>query len=504
MNIITEPVSSNNYSQSRFGATVNLGVIHTMDGFLGGTDAWFNNPNAQVTAHYGIGLDGTIHRYVSEGDTAWADGNWEYNKRSISIEFEDNNDPQHVGRTDAQYASGGWLIADISRRHSFPADRAHWIGHREVPGNNHPGCPGNEDIDRLLHEAQAGLGGGPVPVAVPAAAASVPGVNPWGPDKVRVTVSTLRVHNSPSTGDAGNFGNTADGMLHDGQLADVNGWVRGESVTQNGVTSDLWCHTTSGHYFWSYDTDFIQATKLPLLANEPAPAPEAPALNFVAQAGTVTVTPAQGANLRKSPALGSNVDHAVSNGIALPTSGYVTNGEAVDGNSKWWKTDNLFVSDVVVSFEAPPAPAAPVAPTAPVQATPVPSPAPATPHIVPKIDLLYVVADAVVHDLAGNQPPVAVHAGEQVHEVGTFLAADGNTYVLSEKSQRNGNLYGYPLDILTAIPPSTKTLIDLRPPQTPAKELKVEATTKVVGAVAEAVSLGERFIKFITGFGRKK
>ena len=49
------------------GVTV-LIVEHVMQGSLTGTDHWFQNPNAQVSAHFGIGKDGSVHQYV---DTAF-------------------------------------------------------------------------------------------------------------------------------------------------------------------------------------------------------------------------------------------------------------------------------------------------------------------------------------------------------------------------------------------------------------------------------------------------
>src|SRR5205814_10677286 len=49
-------------------------VIHIMDGTLTGTDSWFNNPQAQVSAHYGIGRGGEVHQYVDEKDTAFHAG----------------------------------------------------------------------------------------------------------------------------------------------------------------------------------------------------------------------------------------------------------------------------------------------------------------------------------------------------------------------------------------------------------------------------------------------
>lgn len=87
-----------------------------MGGSLAGTDAWFNNPSAQVSAHYGVGLDGSLHQYVRLTDTAWANGVLEVgntwpgpaginpNALSVSIETEDRGDPAQAV-TEAEYQS---------------------------------------------------------------------------------------------------------------------------------------------------------------------------------------------------------------------------------------------------------------------------------------------------------------------------------------------------------------------------------------------------------------
>jgi N-acetylmuramoyl-L-alanine amidase len=49
-------------------------VIHIMDGTLSGTDSWFNDTRAKVSAHYGIGKAGQVHQYVKEADTAFHAG----------------------------------------------------------------------------------------------------------------------------------------------------------------------------------------------------------------------------------------------------------------------------------------------------------------------------------------------------------------------------------------------------------------------------------------------
>jgi hypothetical protein len=51
-------------------------VLHIAQGTLAGCDAWFSNPQAQASANYCVGLDGTIHCYVDPfgADAPFANG----------------------------------------------------------------------------------------------------------------------------------------------------------------------------------------------------------------------------------------------------------------------------------------------------------------------------------------------------------------------------------------------------------------------------------------------
>jgi hypothetical protein len=50
------------------------GVLHIMNGSYGGTISWFQNPSAQVSAHFGVAKDGRIAQFVSIKDTAYGNG----------------------------------------------------------------------------------------------------------------------------------------------------------------------------------------------------------------------------------------------------------------------------------------------------------------------------------------------------------------------------------------------------------------------------------------------
>jgi hypothetical protein len=153
-------VGSPNYWPDRpYGPPIAL-VLHTEAGSEAGTQAWFQNPVAEVSAHFGVGLDGSIDQFVRLGDRAWANGVEETGSRwgevytgpagfvrnpnnwTVSIETEDKGDPaqpvtdhQYLGvlavarLAIGQYPSIGWLLrhADISplSRPNCPGPR--WV-----------------------------------------------------------------------------------------------------------------------------------------------------------------------------------------------------------------------------------------------------------------------------------------------------------------------------------------------------------------------------------------
>lgn len=129
------PASTQNFDTGRGGAAISYIVIHATSGAYNGTLSWFQDPGARLSAHYVIrASDGLITQLVAEADTAFqARG---INQRSIGIEHE--FDPRSgIGYTDAEYRSSATLVCAIARRYAIPLDRAHIIGHSEVPGTDH-------------------------------------------------------------------------------------------------------------------------------------------------------------------------------------------------------------------------------------------------------------------------------------------------------------------------------------------------------------------------------
>jgi N-acetyl-anhydromuramyl-L-alanine amidase AmpD len=141
---IYRPAAEENFSKDRGGHEPELVIVHVMQGYARGTAARFADPASHVSAHYGIGVDGKLYLYVFEQYTAWHAGNRDYNQRSIGIELEGHiDDPDAF--TGPMTETLVNLCADLCERYGIPPDRAHLIGHNEVPDPHQPGQFGGAD-----------------------------------------------------------------------------------------------------------------------------------------------------------------------------------------------------------------------------------------------------------------------------------------------------------------------------------------------------------------------
>ncbi|WP_445525833.1 N-acetylmuramoyl-L-alanine amidase [Streptomyces cyslabdanicus] len=147
-----QPASSSNYTASSRPTTyaVDRVVIHVTQEAYGSTLAIFQNPQKGVSAHYLVrSADGHVAQCVSESDVAWHAGNWDYNTRSVGIEHEGwVDEPDYF--TNALYEESAGLTAAICDRYRIPKDRAHIIGHYEVPGTDHTDPGPNWDWERYI------------------------------------------------------------------------------------------------------------------------------------------------------------------------------------------------------------------------------------------------------------------------------------------------------------------------------------------------------------------
>lgn len=149
-----------NYSE-REGFKPELIVVHISAGSMTSMTDWFNTPNSQASAHYGVGKDGSILQYVQEDKKAWANGR--VNNPSFSL-YKPGINPnlytisiENEGMDLAQYTANQMqslieLIKDITSRWNIPCDRDHIIGHFQIDAINRPYCPSSDHsiMDKIV------------------------------------------------------------------------------------------------------------------------------------------------------------------------------------------------------------------------------------------------------------------------------------------------------------------------------------------------------------------
>ena len=201
---------SSNYSNRT--ASIDRIIIHTTHGSYAGAISWFQNPSANVSAHYVIrSSDGAITQMVHERDKGWHVGNW--NSRSIGIEHEGYVADPGRWYTDAMYRSSAALVRHLCGKYGIPMDRAHIVGHSEAPGATHtdPGSGWNwsrfMDLVRGVPEAPpfaASAGAQDAPAEMVSGERAVAwveyrndGSREWSLDRTRLGTSSPQDHASP-------------------------------------------------------------------------------------------------------------------------------------------------------------------------------------------------------------------------------------------------------------------------------------------------------------------
>lgn len=128
------PADSSNYSAGGMG-TVRYVVVHTMQGSYAGSINWFQNPAADVSAHFCMrSSDGEITQDVHLADKAWHVGT--ENAIAVGIEHEGYVDDASW-YTWAMYRESAKLARWLADRYGLPLDRDHIVGHVELPNQTH-------------------------------------------------------------------------------------------------------------------------------------------------------------------------------------------------------------------------------------------------------------------------------------------------------------------------------------------------------------------------------
>ncbi len=106
-----------------------------MQGYYGGSISWFQNPDANVSAHYCMRAeDGEITQMVLNSDRAWHVGN--SNSQAIGIEHEGFIDDA-TWYTWPNYVESARLARWLCETYDIPVDRDHIVGHVELPNQSH-------------------------------------------------------------------------------------------------------------------------------------------------------------------------------------------------------------------------------------------------------------------------------------------------------------------------------------------------------------------------------
>jgi len=116
------PAHTNNYTKGRTAPITKI-TVHHMGAVASAQacGALFQRPDRKGSANYGIGNDGAIAQYVSEGDTPWTDSDWSSNSTSVTVEVSNSASSSDWPVSKTTLDSLVKLCADIALRNGFGA-----------------------------------------------------------------------------------------------------------------------------------------------------------------------------------------------------------------------------------------------------------------------------------------------------------------------------------------------------------------------------------------------
>ncbi|MEU5983392.1 peptidoglycan recognition family protein [Streptomyces sp. NPDC047434] len=109
-------------------------VIHDTEATWDTTLKLVQDPT-YVSWHYSLrSADGHIANHLRAKDVGWHAGNWYVNSKSIGLEHEGFLAEGGQWYTEAMYRTSARLVRHLATKYRIPLDRAHIIGHDNVPG----------------------------------------------------------------------------------------------------------------------------------------------------------------------------------------------------------------------------------------------------------------------------------------------------------------------------------------------------------------------------------
>ncbi|HEX9267040.1 MAG TPA: peptidoglycan recognition family protein [Candidatus Limnocylindria bacterium] len=110
-------------------------VIHDAETDYQTTIKIFQDSLNYVSAHYVVrSSDGQITQMVDTKNVAWHAGNWNVNMHAIGYEHEGFAIQGTTWYTEAMYQASAALTTHLAAEYGIPLDRAHIIGHDDIPG----------------------------------------------------------------------------------------------------------------------------------------------------------------------------------------------------------------------------------------------------------------------------------------------------------------------------------------------------------------------------------
>jgi N-acetyl-anhydromuramyl-L-alanine amidase AmpD len=117
-------------------------VIHDTEGSYPVTLKLAQDPTYLAWNYTVRSADGHIAQHLKAKDVGWQAGNWYINTKSIGIEHEGFLAQGGTWYTEAMYRSSSELVRYLTKKYDIPVDRAHILGHDNVPGITPGGVQG--------------------------------------------------------------------------------------------------------------------------------------------------------------------------------------------------------------------------------------------------------------------------------------------------------------------------------------------------------------------------
>jgi hypothetical protein len=151
---------------SRVGTKVDvLQIHHATTTSLDGLRALMAPGGRMVSANGAMSKDGHLQLVVPADKRAFTSAT-PFDRRSFTVEVCNTSLAPHWGISDAAHERLAQLAFDMHFELGMPLDRAHIIGHREVPGTYPTACPGpSMDLDRIVRRAREIAEGDDMPTA---------------------------------------------------------------------------------------------------------------------------------------------------------------------------------------------------------------------------------------------------------------------------------------------------------------------------------------------------